>query len=74
MLSPRLPVETDAMPIEALSVSVTLEPSANVAPPPVMPKVVGAGRVEGRVEVELDVEVARAVADVQAVGLAPRRR
>ena len=39
MLSPRLPVETDAMPIEALSVSVTFEPSAKVAPPPVMPKV-----------------------------------
>ncbi|MND04903.1 hypothetical protein D3C83_253970 [compost metagenome] len=36
---PRLPVDTEAMPIEAFSVSETLEPRANTAPPPVMPKV-----------------------------------
>src|SRR5258706_1359510 len=33
--SPRLPVETDWMPIEDLSASVTFDPSAKVAPPPV---------------------------------------
>ena len=73
-VSPRLPVVTDAMPIEALSLSVTFEPSEKVAPPPVMSKVVVAPAVERRVEVELDVEVARAVADVQAVGLGGWRR
>ena len=33
---------------EALSVSVTLEPRANVAPPPVMPKVLVPCRCSGR--------------------------
>ena len=48
--SPRLPVETDWMPMLALSVSVTFEPRAKVAPPPVMPKVLVLPAVEGRVE------------------------
>jgi hypothetical protein len=39
MTPPRLPVETDWIPIEALSFSVTLEPRAKFAPPPMMPKV-----------------------------------
>ena len=43
MLSPRLPVLTDPTPTEALSVSVTLEPSANVAPPPVIAKLLVPG-------------------------------
>ena len=38
VLLPRLPVEIPEMPIEALSVSVTFDPSAKVAPPSVMSK------------------------------------
>ena len=37
-LLPRLPVDTEAMPIEALLPSLTFEPSAKFAPPPVMSK------------------------------------
>ncbi len=36
LLLPKLPVDTDATPMEALLASVTCDPNAKVAPPPVM--------------------------------------
>ena len=49
---------------------MTLEPSAKVAPPPVMPKLGLARRVMAGRRGRTHVEVAVAVGDVQPVGLA----
>ena len=61
LLVPRLPVETDWIPSEALSVSVTLDPGQS-RPAAGNLELAAAGLVIGLVEGELDVQIARGYA------------
>ena len=69
MVSPRLPVLTDWMPIDALAVSVTFETKSEGR--------AAAGDIEGcrsrfverAVQIERHVQIVGAIADIQAIGL-----